>query len=257
MNINQSDACTIKLQNFEGPFDLLFFLIEKNEIDIYDIPISIITDQYMDYLFAMQKLDLDIASEFLIMASTLLHIKSRLLLPKAKNEHEEETDPREELIIKLIEYKKFKEYSESLHERFIKWSNVYYKLPEPISFCEEKEILELETPVLVECFKNVMKNYYLSKNDDTKKMNKILAHEQISLRHKIKEIINKLRECSKVYFSRIFNPKSKTKLEIATGFLAVLELVKLRKADVHQGNQFDEIVILRCNSEDNIKKDAV
>ncbi|GAE89066.1 segregation and condensation protein A [Acetivibrio straminisolvens JCM 21531] len=87
-----SKACTIKIQNFEGPFDLLFHLIEKNQIDIYDIPIHEITDQYMDYLFAMQELDLEIASEFLVMAATLLHIKSKLLLPSPKQEKEEELD---------------------------------------------------------------------------------------------------------------------------------------------------------------------
>jgi len=107
-----TDACTIKLQNFEGPFDLLFYLIEKNQIDIYDIPILEITEQYLDYLNAMQELDLDIASEFLVMAATLLHIKSRMLLPKREplpGEETESADPREELIIKLLEYKKYKE----------------------------------------------------------------------------------------------------------------------------------------------------
>ena len=97
-----TNACTIRIQNFEGPFDLLFHLIEKNQLDIYDIPINEITDQYMDYLFQMQEMDLEVASEFLVMAATLLHIKSKLLLPSLKQNKEEEIDPREELILKLV-----------------------------------------------------------------------------------------------------------------------------------------------------------
>ncbi|NTV91127.1 MAG: segregation/condensation protein A, partial [Clostridiales bacterium] len=103
-------ACTIRIQNFEGPFDLLFHLIEENKVNIYDIPINIITDQYMEYLFAMQELDMEVASEFLLMASTLLHIKSRMLLPQKKEASpEDEIDPREELVMRLLEYRKYKE----------------------------------------------------------------------------------------------------------------------------------------------------
>lgn len=111
------DCCVIKIKDFEGPFDLLFYLIEKNKIDIYDIPIVEITDQYMDYLFAMKEMDLEIASEFLVMAATLLHIKSRMLLPERKDEAEDDEDPREELILKLIEYKRVKDFAGILRER--------------------------------------------------------------------------------------------------------------------------------------------
>ena len=128
-------ACTIKIQNFEGPFDLLFHLIEKNQVSIYDIPINEITDQYMDYLFAMKEMDLEIASEFLVMAATLLHIKSRMLLPDRKEKQEEDIDPREELILKLVEYKKYKEFSAALKIRESEWEKVYYKLPEIIDMC--------------------------------------------------------------------------------------------------------------------------
>ena len=132
MNSPLSDACIIKLNNFEGPFDLLFHLIEKNKVDIYDIPISEITDQYLDYLFAMQKMDLNVASEFLLMAANLLHIKSRMLLPKVKGETEqgEEKDPRDELAEKLVEYKKYKELSLCLKKLGEEWSKAYYKIPE-------------------------------------------------------------------------------------------------------------------------------
>ena len=118
-------ACTIKIQNFEGPFDLLFHLIEKNKINIYDIPINEITDQYMDYLFKMQELDMEVASEFLVMAATLLHIKSRLLLPNPRQDEKEEIDPREELVLKLVEYKRYKRFTEILKQRGKRAKNTF------------------------------------------------------------------------------------------------------------------------------------
>jgi segregation and condensation protein A len=137
-------ACTIKLEKFEGPFDLLFYLIEKNQIDIYDIPIAEITDQYLDYLTSMQELDLEIASEFLVVAATLLHIKSRMLLPKSTQKPaEEESDPREELILKLVEYKKYKEFAKTLKDRELKWQRVHYKLPEILPQMAYEEELEV------------------------------------------------------------------------------------------------------------------
>ena len=138
-----TNACKIKIDNFEGPFDLLFHLIEKNQFNIYDIPINAITDQYMEYLFAMQEMDLEIASEFLVMASTLLHIKSKMLLPSRKEEDQQEADPREELVLKLLEYRKYKDFSNVLREREKEWSKVYWKLPEPITCIRKDEVVEL------------------------------------------------------------------------------------------------------------------
>ncbi|MDR1060676.1 MAG: segregation/condensation protein A, partial [Clostridiales bacterium] len=117
------EAYKIKIDAFEGPFDLLFHLIEKNKIDIYDIPVSLIADQYMDHIFAMQEMDLDVASEFLVMASTLLHIKSRLMLPTpapAEGEGEDGADPREALVVSMIEYGKYKSLAAELksNERY-------------------------------------------------------------------------------------------------------------------------------------------
>ena len=120
---------TIKIDAFEGPFDLLFHLIEKNKFDIYDIPISQIADQYLDYIAEMQQMDLEVASEFLVMASTLLHIKSRLLLPAPRGgEDEAEADPKEQLIANMIEYKRYKEFSASLRGMAAYWGGAYYRL---------------------------------------------------------------------------------------------------------------------------------
>lgn len=237
------EACTIKLDNFEGPFDLLFFLIEKNKIDIYDIPIFEITDQYMDYLFAMQELDLEIASEFLVMAATLLHIKSRLLLPSRKDEETEEADPREQLILKLVEYKKVKEFASVLCERQNEWSRVYYKLPEILPEAAYEIELEVSPEMLKTCYQKAIQNYNDRQDDVSRKMNRILQHEKVSLKLKIKELLSRLKQSVRLCFSKIYNLKEMSRLEVATGFLAALEIAKSGKATIYQGKPFGEIYI--------------
>ncbi len=237
------EACTIRIKNFEGPFDLLFFLIGKNKIDIYDIPIVEITDQYMDYLFAMQEMDLEIASEFLVMASTLLHIKSRLLLPTRKEEDADEEDPREELIMKLIEYKKAKELAAVLCERESEWKKVYYKLPEALPQLAYEVTLEVSPALLKEYYQKSMQNFNDRKNDESQKMKRIIQHEQVSLRKKIKDLLNRLKKGVRLCFSRMFNLNRMSRLEVATGFLAALEVAKSGKATIHQEGVFGEIYI--------------
>jgi segregation and condensation protein A len=239
-----TDACTLKLENFEGPFDLLFFLIEKNQIDIYDIPILEITEQYLDYLSAMQELDLDIASEFLVMAASLLHIKSRMLLPNKEPLLEDENvDPREELIIKLLEYKKYKEYSKMLADREAKWSGAHYKLPEPIPEIIKENELEVSSETLRDCMIIALEKYRDKMDDVSKKMKRILNHEKVSLRSKIKEILDFLKSGAKLCFSKIYNPKEKSRLELATGFLATLEVVRIGQALIDQHVDFGEIYL--------------
>ncbi|NLB78457.1 MAG: segregation/condensation protein A [Clostridiaceae bacterium] len=239
-----TDACTLKLENFEGPFDLLFFLIEKNQIDIYDIPILEITEQYLDYLSAMQELDLDIASEFLVMAASLLHIKSRMLLRNKEPLLEDENvDPREELIIKLLEYKKYKEYSKMLADREAKWSGAHYKLPEPIPEIIKENELEVSSETLRDCMIIALEKYRDKMDDVSKKMKRILNHEKVSLRSKIKEILDFLKSGAKLCFSKIYNPKEKSRLELATGFLATLEVVRIGQALIDQHVDFGEIYL--------------
>ncbi|HHU90021.1 MAG TPA: segregation/condensation protein A [Clostridiaceae bacterium] len=239
-----TDACTLKLENFEGPFDLLFYLIEKNQIDIYDIPILEITEQYLDYLSAMQELDLDIASEFLVMAATLLHIKSRMLLPKREPLVEEEmVDPREELIIKLLEYKKYKECSKMLADREKKWSGAHFKLPEVIPDIVAQEELEVSPETLRMCMMSALRKYRDKMDDVSKKMKRILNQEKVSLRSKVKEILGFLKNGVRLCFSKLYNHKEKSRLEVATGFLAALEVVRTGQASIHQHVDFGEIYL--------------
>lgn len=246
-----TDACTLKLEKFEGPFDLLFYLIEKDQIDLYDIPISEITDQYLDYLNSMQELDLDIASEFLVMAATLLHIKSRMLLPGRETAPDDEIDPREALILRLVEYKRYKEFSLVLKDREEQWSHVHYKIPEAIPDIIEESELELSADILQNCFRNLLKQLSEKMDDVSQKMKRILNREKVSLRTKVKELMDILKKGIRIHFSKLYNKKKKSRLEVATGFLAMLEVVKVGLAEVEQAAAFDEIYIIPADNDNN------
>ncbi len=249
-----TNACKIKVQNFEGPFDLLFHLIEKNQINIYDIPINEITDQYMEYLFAMKELDLEIASEFLVMAATLLHIKSKLLLPDKKEKNApEEIDPREELVLKLIEYKKYKDFSLQLRLNEAQWESIYYKLPECLEFEKEEEILELSPDEIRRVYIRLLERNRKKMNNTVTKMATIMQHEKVSLKSKMREVLLFLFRKTKLVFSDIFTLDKRSRTEVVTGFLAILELSKLKKVKLEQQRQFSEIEIYHCGGVEDLK----
>ncbi len=240
-----TEACTLKLDKFEGPFDLLYHLIEKNQIDLYDIPIVMITDQYLDYLQAMQELDLEVASEFLVMAATLLHIKSRMLLPvHAEPEDGPAEDPREALILKLVAYRRHKEFAAVLAERGEAWSKVCYKLPEPLPEIKREQVYEVSAPMLRESYEAVLARLKARMNRTKGKMARILDNERVSLKSKVHEILHGLTNLGKgmrLRFFALFDRKQKSRLEVATAFLAMLEVVKLGRARVDQPVLFSEI----------------
>jgi segregation and condensation protein A len=178
----------------------------------------------MDYLFAMKELDLEIASEFLVMAATLLHIKSKMLLPEKKEKAEEEVDPREELVLKLIEYKKFKDFSHELKKREEIWDRVYYKLPELIEFTQEDEILELSSTELRKFYINLLEKNRKKMNNTAPKMATIIQHEKVSLKSKMREVLMFLFKRTFFRFSELFSLKNKSRTEVVTGFMAILEL---------------------------------
>ena len=251
-----TNACRIKIDNFEGPYDLLFHLIEKNQFSIYDIPINIITDQYMEYLFAMQEMDMEIASEFLVMTATLLHIKSRLLLPSRKEEQQEEIDPREELVMRLLEYRKFKEVSNILRQRETQWAQVLYKLPEIVPFTKKDEILDLIPDELIRIYKELLEKNKKKMNPNVSGMNRIIQHEKVSMKSKMREVIRELLKKSRLRFSDLFSFKLKSPTDIITGFMAILELAKLKKVKLEQRKAFDEIYINKVElSADLVKFD--
>lgn len=253
MESSLTNACTLKLDNFEGPFDLLFHLFEKNQVDIYDIPISSITDQYLDYLYAMQQLDLEVASEFLIMAATLLHIKSKTLLPSKKEEKQEEIDPREELVRRLVEYKRYKEFTQDLKEMEKKWDRVSFRLPEALDLPVREEIMEIDPQVLRQQYIAILDRNKKKINLGAKNITKLVEHEKVSLRSKMREVVKQLIHKVSFKFSELFSLKTKSKTEVVTGFMAILELAKMKKVKIVQNQQFSDIHVI--GNTENEKED--
>lgn len=240
----------IVLEVFEGPLDLLLHLIDKNEVDIKDIPISKITEQYLEYLEKMKDLDLEITSEFLLMAATLLEIKSKMLLPKKKDEGTQleidEIDPREDLVKKLIEYKRFKEAAEKLKEKEELQRKLFFKPREEIELDMKNEKLELED-LKIEDLLKIFCNIVKKNNIETKK---IKVHEikrdEISIEESIKKIKKILNKKRSITFSDLFDENS-SKIYIVVTFLSLLELMKLKIIAIKQEKNFGNIYItLKC-----------
>lgn len=244
MESSLTKACTLKLDNFEGPFDLLFHLFEKNQVDIYDIPINIITDQYLDYLYAMQQMDLEVASEFIVMAATLLHIKSKTLLPDKKEQKEEEVDPREELVRRLLEYKRYKEFTQELKEMEKAWDRVFFRVPEAIDVPVKEEILEIDPQILRQQYMGILSRNRKKMNLGAKNITKLIEHEKVSLKSKMRDVLKQLLKKVSFKFSELFSLKHKSRAEVVTGFLAILELAKMKKIRIVQKNQFSEIHVV-------------
>lgn len=240
---------TFKLETFEGPLDLLLHLIDQAEVDIYDIPIKEITDQYLDYLSTMQELELEVTSEFLVMAATLLSIKSKMLLPKPPvielewegMEEEEGEDPRAELVRKLIEYRKYKEIAEHLKDRELERSLIYTREPEDLTaFIPKVEVNPVEglhVADLVWAFQKALR-----KMAERNRVAKI-RRDEISVKDRITEIVSILgNRGGKVLFSKLLET-GYSREDIVVTFLALLELMKMKKIQCYQHKLFEDIVI--------------
>lgn len=232
----------VKLEVFEGPLDLLLYLIKKEEIDIYDIPIAKITDQYLGYLELMQLLDLNIAGEFLVMAATLMHIKSRLLLPpdQLEGETEEEEDPRAELVRRLLEYKKFKEAAQELQQMESTQKHFFARVGpgvKPEDTPGRFEFFEASLFDLITAFTKVLKD--IPKDAFYK-----VIKDEFTVSEKIHDLLHLLVEKSTMFFTDLFK-SAKTKAEIITIFMALLELIKIREVMIVQSAPFGEIEIRR------------
>jgi len=242
----------VKLPVFEGPLDLLLYLIKKEELDIYDIPIALITEQYLEYLEMMKLLDLNIAGEFLVMAATLIHIKSKMLLPQEEkmDEIQVEEDPRAELVKRLIEYKKFKEAAFSLNDMEKKQRDVFSIKAQP-AFDKESENdnddgFEANIFDLITAFVKVVKNF--SKDDFHR-----VARDEFTVSQKIHDLYHMLVMRPAIHFYDLFKD-TKNKLEAITLFMALLELIRLNEVVVVQKEMFGEIEIRR--NQDNVRKNA-
>lgn len=242
-------AINVKLEKFEGPLDLLLHLIEKNKVDIYDIPIALITDQYLEYLRQMEIEDLNIMSEFLVMAATLLDIKCKMLLPAEVNEEGEEEDPRAELVEKLIEYKLYKYMSFELKDRQIDAVKTVYKAPtipkevadyiEPIDY--EKLVGDMDLAKLNQIFKSVVRKQK-DKIDPVRSKFGNIQKDEINLEEKQLQIEMYVATHKKFSFKALLESQP-TKMEIVVTFLVMLEMMKTGKIIITQDKLFDDITI--------------
>ncbi|MGF7050364.1 segregation and condensation protein A [Paenibacillus sp. DS2015] len=238
-----------KLETFEGPLDLLLHLIDKAEISIQDIPIMEITDQYMEYLRTMQELELEVTSEFLVMAATLLSIKSKLLLPKPPiidfddfDFYDDELDPREELVQRLIEYRKYKGIAQHLHEREWERSLIYSKEPEDLTTwmptSSENPLEGLHIADLVAAFQKALRKV-VKRNSYSR-----IHRDEISMKDRIRDVIAAMRggQGNKMLFSKLLHEEM-ARHEIVVTFLAILELMKMKQIVCYQEHLFDDIVM--------------
>ena len=229
----------IKTEGFEGPLDLLCHLIDINKMDIYDINISEITDQYIQYLNNMEKLNLEIASEFLVMASTLLYIKSKKLLPKQEEQEEEITE--EELIQRIIEYKKFKEISKKLKENYIEYSKRIFKKPQEIELPKKKLEKSYDKEIIPQTYKNIINKNAQKINKNAKNIEKIAIVENYTVASKVKEMIRVLIKQRRFVFNKMFSIKQHNKQEVVTAFSGLLELSRRNKVQTNQEELFGDI----------------
>lgn len=238
----QTKKYAIKIDNFEGPLDLLCHLIDKNKMNIYDIQISEITDQYIKYLDEMEELNLEIASEFLVMASTLLYLKSKNLIPK-QNEDEEEELTEEELIRQIIEYKKYKEISKKIRENYDTYSNRYFKQPEKIVLPDQEIEEEFEEGIISKIYADLLERTSTKMNQNAKNIEKIAITETYTVANKVKEIYKALIKQKKFVFNKLFSIKKRNKQEVVTAFTGLLELSRRSKVITKQEKQFGDITV--------------
>jgi len=230
-------STNVQLEIFEGPLDLLLHLIKKNELSITDIPIATITEQYLATLELMQGLNLDVAGEFLVMAATLIHIKSRMLLPpgEEEGEDEEEGDPREELIRRLLEYQRFKEAAGELEKREILMRDVFVRSPDLPEDVEPAGFGGLSLFDLISALRQVLERFPEERIHE-------VTLEKISVREKMNFLLDDLRRRGKVIFQSLFEAAA-SRMEVVVTFLAMLELVKIRAIRVMQEEREGPIVI--------------
>jgi len=231
----------IKIDNFEGPLDLLCHLIDKNKMNIYDINLSEITDQYIAYLKEQESLNLEIASEFLVMASTLLFLKSKNLLPKQEEEEEEITE--EELIRRIIEYKKFKEISKVLKDNYIVYSNRYFKGQEEIELPKRKIEKDYDKELIPKTYKNIVEINNEKVNQNAKNIEKIAITDNYTVASKVKEMFKVLVKQKRFIFNKMFSIKKHNKQEVVTAFSGLLELSRRSKVETIQEELFGDITV--------------
>jgi segregation and condensation protein A len=238
------DAYKVKLESFEGPLDLLLHLIRTNEVNVYDIPIALITEQYLTYIELMQELNLDVAGEFLVMASTLIHIKSRMLLPRpdpAQDDAGIEEDPREALVRRLLEHQKYKAAAELLHDRETLRSAQFMRPDASVASAAGEDYepeLEVDLFSLLAAFRGVLQRAQ-------GRARLVLPPEQITIEERIDQLLARLSETEACGFEDLFKDGDGSRPFLIVTFLALLEMIRLKLIRVFQGGSFGAIRIYK------------
>ena len=229
----------ITIDNFSGPMDLLLHLIKESKMDIMNIKLEIIIDEYLDYIKKMQEMDLDVASSYLVMASELLEIKSKMLLPKSEDDEEEEEDPKERLINRLILYQQYKDQIDSFKELENERGTYYTKLPSSLDDYQTNEkkalIQDVTLDDLVKAFED-----FLSRVEEEKPIHTKVTKKELSVEDRIHSIKEKFKKSKRIDFFDLFEVKSKEYVVVT--FLAILEMAKLRQITIYQDDNFSNIV---------------
>ncbi|MFR1776977.1 MAG: segregation and condensation protein A [Clostridia bacterium] len=237
----ETNKYAIKIDNFEGPLDLLCHLIDKNKMDIYDIKINEIADQYIEYLNQMEEMNLDIASEFLIMASTLIYLKSKSLLPKQDEVEEELTE--EELIQRIIEYKKYKEIIKKLRVNYEENSKSFFKMPEQIELPKKQIEKDYDKDLIPNLYKTLWDKNKEKINKNAENIQKIAITESYTVTSKVKEMFKALIKNNKFVFNKLFSIEEHNKQEVVTAFSGLLEMSKRDKVNTKQEDLFEDIIV--------------
>lgn len=237
----ETNKYSIKLNNFEGPLDLLCHLIDKNKMDIYDINLSEITDQYIEYIRQMEQINLEVTSEFLVMSSTLLCLKSRHLLPKNQEDEEEITE--EELIRRIIEYKKYKEITKRLKADFLEYSKRFYKKSEEIQLPKQKIETEYNIEIIPKIYSEILQKNAEKINENASNIEKIAITETYSVGDTVKEMYRALVKFKRFTFNKLFAVKKHNKKEIVTAFSGLLEMSRRNKVITEQTELFGDIEV--------------
>lgn len=251
--VNNKPKYKFVIENFEGPLDLLLHLITKNKMNIFDISLSQLTDEYISYLDEMTENSLEVASEFIVMAATLLDIKARKLLPEIEpKDEEEEIVTEEDIIAKIIEYKKYKEISNYINEIYSKNFGSFSKPFEKIKYKSKVKYEgdDFDKNKIFDIYISILQNNANKINKKADEIEKIAIYEKVTVQDKVKQIVDYLSINDNMVFNNVFNPSKCDNIEVVTAFLGALELSKLKQVDLVQNYLFSDINIMKKENAD-------
>ena len=237
----ETNKYAIKIENFEGPLDLLCHLIDKNKMDICDIKLNEIADQYIEYINNMEKMNLEVTSEFLIMASTLIYLKSKSLLPNQNEDEEELTE--EELLNRIIEYKKYKEITKTFRTLYDENATRYYKTPETIELPKQSLEKDYKIETIIEIYRDLVERNKNKINENASNIEKIAITDTYTVASKVKQMLKELIHKQRFTFNTLFPAKKCNKEELVTAFSGLLELSRRNKVVTNQEKTFGDISV--------------